>query len=66
MVEWRILAIGYWLLAIGYCFRLFAKHALLVQNKLNPAPDFIVPLVTFSPAQVLVELTGIFVRGLAF
>ena len=62
--RYRHSTLFHWLLAIG--FWLFAKRALLIQNKLNPAPDFIVSLLTFSPAQVPIKLAGIFVSGLAF
>ena len=45
---------------------LLAMREALIQNVLNPAPDLIVPLLAFSPAQVLIELAGILVSGLAF
>jgi hypothetical protein len=48
-----------WLLAI--------REALfLIQNKLDPASDFIVTLLTLPPTQMLIELAGILVSGLAF
>ena len=38
----------------------------LIQNKLDPASDFIVTLLTLPPTQMLIELAGILVSGLAF
>jgi hypothetical protein len=55
----RHLALQYWLSAIRVA-------RFLIQNKLDPASNFIVTLLTFPPTQMLIELAGILVSGLAF
>jgi len=51
-------------LAIGYSCSALALF--LIQNKLDPASDFIVTLLALPPTQMLIELAGILVSGLAF